>query len=148
MFRPMPFNLRENAEKGQEFINKVLEAALEHPLNPLDKVSGVLYPFKVDVIDYSDRYEIFAELPGFRKEDISVTYDEAHYFKIKAERDNLELSDARYLCHERKAGKVERTFMIDEVDEAGVKVAYENGILFIIIPKLETVNNRKEFDIQ
>ena len=51
MFRPLPFNLRENAEKGQEMLGKALESVMEHSFNPFDKVGGMLFPFRVDVID-------------------------------------------------------------------------------------------------
>ena len=56
MFRPLPFNLKENAEKGQEMVAKALETVMEHSFNPLDKVGGMLFPFRVDVIDCENRY--------------------------------------------------------------------------------------------
>ena len=55
MFRPLPFNLKENAEKGQEMVAKALETVMEHSFNPLDKVGGMLFPFRVDVIDGDER---------------------------------------------------------------------------------------------
>ena len=55
MFRPLPFNLRENAEKGQEMLGKAIETVMEHSFNPFDKVGGMLFPFRVDVIDGDER---------------------------------------------------------------------------------------------
>ena len=83
MFRPLPFNLRENAEKGQEMLGKALEAVMEHSFNPFDKVGGMLFPFRVDVIDCENCYELFAELPGFTKDAIEVSYNEDGRLKIR-----------------------------------------------------------------
>ena len=103
MFRPLPFNLRENAEKGQEILGKALETVMEHSFNPFDKVGGMLFPFRVDVVDSENSYELFAELPGFTKEAIEVSYNEDGRLKIKAERVDSEESETKYLCHERQA---------------------------------------------
>ena len=70
MFRPLPFNLKENAEKGQEILGKALESVMEHSFNPLDKVGGMFFPFRVDVVDCENCYELFAELPGLSKDAI------------------------------------------------------------------------------
>ena len=148
MFRPLPFNLRENAEKGQEMIGKALDSVMEHSFNPLDKVGGMLFPFRVDVIDCENAYELFAELPGLTKDAIEVSYTEDGRLRIKAERIVPEESDTKYLCHERKAGVFERSFLIDDVDEAEVSVSYEAGVLHVMLPKLEVKKSRRVFTIQ
>ena len=148
MFRPLPFNLKENAEKGQEMLSKALDAVMEHSFNPFDKVGGVLFPFRVDVIDTEAQYEIFAELPGFAKDAIEVSYSEDGRLKIKAERSASEVSEVRYLCHERRTGTFERSFFIDDVDDASVSVSYEAGILHVILPKLVEKQSRRIFTVQ
>lgn len=148
MFRPLPFNLRENAEKGQEILGKALDTVMEHSFNPLDKVGGMLFPFRVDVIDCENRYELFAELPGFSKEGIEVSYDENGRLKIKAEREAADFAEAKFLCRERKTGVFERAFLIDDVDESGVSVSYEAGILHVILPKREVKASCRVFTIQ
>ncbi len=148
MFRPLPFNLKENAEKGQEMVAKALETVMEHSFNPLDKVGGMLFPFRVDVIDCENRYEIFAELPGFSKEDIHVSYDEEGRLKIKAERVQEDFSEVKFICRERKSGAFERLFFIDDVDESSVSVSYDVGILHVVLPKLAVKKNCRVFTIQ
>ena len=140
MFRPLPFNLKENAEKGQEMLSKALDTVMEHSFNPLDKVGGVLFPFRVDVIDTETQYEIFAELPGF--------YSEDGRLKLKAERSAADVPETRYLCHERRTGAFERSFLIDDVNDADVSVSYEAGILHVILPKLAEKQSRRIFTIQ
>ncbi|SFT47030.1 HSP20 family protein [Selenomonas sp. GACV-9] len=146
MFRTIPFNLRENAERGREVLEKALEFMADQPFNPMGRVSSALSPFRVDVIDTETAYELFAELPGFYKEQINVSYDEHNYLRIRAERPESE-SQLKYLCHERRTGEYERTFLIDGIKEEDVSVSYENGILHIIMPKEQAKDNRTVFDI-
>ena len=146
MFRTVPFNIRENAERGREVLEKALEFAAEQPFNPLGRVSGALSSFRVDVADGEAAYDLVAELPGFYKEQITVSYDDNNYLKIKAERPESDMN-IKYLCHERRSGAFERTFMIDGIDKDGVSVSYENGVLHIVMPKLQAKENRTIFDI-
>lgn len=146
MFRTIPFHLRENAERGREALEKALAFVADQPFNPMGKVGGVLAPFRVDVIDTETAYEFFAELPGFYKEQINVSYDDDGYLRIKAERPESDMQPA-YLCRERRSGAFERTFFVDGIKKEEVSVSYENGILHIILPKEEKRENRTVFDI-
>ena len=40
MIRNIPFNIRNNAEKGRESIERMMDYLMEQPLNPIGKVSG------------------------------------------------------------------------------------------------------------
>ena len=146
MFRSMPFNIRENAERGRELLEKAIEFMADQPCNPIGRVSGALSSFRVDVVDVGGRYEIFAELPGFRKDQITVSYNANCCLNIKAERPESEL-EAKYLCRERRTGDFERSFQIDDVVEKDVTVSYDNGILHIVLPKVPEEENRTVFDI-
>ena len=148
MFRTVPFNLKGNVEKGQEAVERLLEFMADQPGNPMGRVSGALASFRVDVIDTEAAYELFGELPGFRKEQITVSYDEEGYLRIKAERQELEPEDVKYLCRERRTGEFERVFKIDGIDEDSVCVAFDNGILHIVLPKVSKDANRTVFDIE
>ena len=148
MFRTVPFNLKGNMEKGQEAVERLLEFMSDQPGNPMGRVSGALASFRVDVIDTEAAYELFGELPGFRKEQITVSYDEEGYLRIKAERQELEPEDVKYLCRERRTGEFERVFKIDGIDKDSVSVAFDNGILHIVLPKVSKDANRTVFDIE
>lgn len=146
MFRTVPFNLRENAERGREALEKAFEFMADQPFNPMGKVSSALSPFRVDVISTETAYELFAELPGFYKEQINVSYDDNNYLRIRAERQDADMQ-VKYLCRERRAGAFERTFLIDGIKKEEVTVSYENGLLHIIMPKEVKKDSRTVFDI-
>ena len=147
MFRNIPFNIKGNTEKGREVLEKVMDFALDQPFNPLGRVSGAFSSFRVDVTESEGRYEIFAELPGFTKEEITVAYDEDCHLSISAERLESEDDAVRYLCRERRTGKFERVFYIDDIAEDEVNVSFENGVLHIVLPKSSGDKNKKVFDI-
>ncbi len=99
-----------------------------------------LEPFKTDIKDLEKSYVIEADLPGFKKEDISVSIEDK-YLKIHAERNNsndTEDKDKGYIRRERSYGSFERKFIVSEdVDTSGIAAAYENGVLSITLPKKE-----------
>ena len=147
MFRTIPFNIRENAEKGRELMEKALDFAAGQSFHPFGRVSAVISPFRVDVVDTDASYELFAELPGFAKEQIHVSYDENNCLRIKAERPVPEMQ-VRYLCRERRCGDFEREFFVDGIDPEGVSAAYEDGVLHLVLPKVKEMDNRTVFTIE
>ena len=148
MFSDRSFNFRSNAEKGRDVLEKFVDMALDQSFNPRGKVSGALAAFRVDVIDADERYDLYAELPGFTKEEITVSYDEDGCLTISAQSAvETEDDDVKYVCRERKHGKVEREFIVDDIAKDEVSVSFENGLLHIILPKVSADANKKIFDI-
>ncbi|MBR2214326.1 MAG: Hsp20 family protein [Selenomonadaceae bacterium] len=149
MFHSIPFNIRGNADKGRELLDRLFEFAMEQPLNPVGRVKGALSSFRVDVTDTESAYELVAELPGFTKEEIKVGYDEErHHLTISAERPETETEGLKFLCRERRTGKFQRVFYVDEIAEDEAKVSYEQGLLKIVLPKAFGGKNQKIFDIE
>ena len=93
--------------------------------------------FRVDVSENEKAYTVRAEIPGVRKEDISVTIDDdtvAISAEVKNEKEvkNCE----RVLRSERTYGKVYRAFSLGQaIDEAGTSAKYLNGVLELTLPK-------------
>lgn len=148
MFRTIPFHFKSNAqEKSREVLDRFWDFAMEQAHNPASRAASVIFPFRVDAIETSDRYELFAELPGFTKNDITVAYEDESRLTIRAERPESEEADVRYLCRERRTGVFERSFEIDDINKESVTVSFENGILHVILPKLHDDANKTVFDI-
>ena len=92
---------------------------------------------RVDVKENADSYEVHAELPGIRKEDIHVHID-GPVVSISAERKlNKELKDGeRILRTERYYGKVSRSFQLgQDIDEARSGAKLVDGVLELNLPK-------------
>lgn len=148
MFRTIPFSFKSNAqEKSREFLDRFWDFAMEQAHNPVGRAASVIFPFRVDAIETADRYELFAELPGFTKNDITVAYEGESRLTIRAERQEPETEDVRFICRERRTGTFERSFEIDGIEKSNVSVSFENGILHVVLPKVHDDANKTVFDI-
>ncbi|HBC95246.1 MAG TPA: heat-shock protein [Clostridium sp.] len=93
--------------------------------------------FKVDLKENDDSYVIKADLPGVKKDAIDLSFDN-NYLTISAKREeNKEDKDQNYVRRERNCGELIRSFYIDNVNDKDIKASFENGVLEIILPKIE-----------
>ena len=103
---------------------------------------------KCDVYEKDGNYNIEVDIPGYRKEDIKIESKDG-YLTISAEKNYDEKEeDKNYLYHERKYGKVERSFYLGELDTDGITAKFEDGILKIKVPKIEEHENKKLIEIE
>ncbi len=93
---------------------------------------------KTDVHEHDDRYEVDIDLPGFKKDEISLDRDSG-YLTISAAKgldaDKTD-KDGRLIRQERWSGAMQRSFYVGRnVTEADVAAKFENGVLRLTIPK-------------
>ena len=93
---------------------------------------------KTDIREKEDGYELAVDLPGFKKDEISIDLSNG-YLTIQASKGlDKEQSDkkGKYIRQERYAGACSRTFYVGEdVEPEDVTAKFENGILQLSIPK-------------
>lgn len=92
---------------------------------------------KIDVTENDKDYQVHAEIPGAKKEDIHVTVD-GNFVSISAEvrKDREEKSGGRVLLRETCVGSVGRGFSLAyEIDDKGVSAKLEDGVLKLTLPK-------------
>ena len=93
---------------------------------------------KTDVRETDTTYEVDIDLPGFKKEDINVNYENG-YLTISTskglDKDEKDKED-NYIRRERYAGTLSRSFYVgDAVSEEDIHAKYEDGILKLSVPK-------------
>ena len=94
---------------------------------------------KTDIRETDDAkaYRFAVELPGFKKEEISLDIKDG-YLTVSAEKGldkDEEDKSGRLLRQERYAGACSRSFFVGEVKPEDVKAKYESGVLTVIVPK-------------
>lgn len=90
--------------------------------------------FKVDIIEKDDAYVVLAELPGYKKEDVSASLVD-HWLEIAATRNEEEVDeDYKYLRKERSTETLVRRMYLDYAVNEKVNAKLEDGILKIDIP--------------
>jgi HSP20 family protein len=106
--------------------------------------------FKTDIRDNGDSYLLEADLPGFKKEDISVDI-EGETLTIRAERtEEKEEKDGKgnFVKRERSYGSFSRSFDMTGIRTEDVSAAYENGVLKLTLPKKqETLPTSRKLEI-
>jgi HSP20 family protein len=92
----------------------------------------------VDVVETQEGYEVKAEVPGIKKEDIHISF-EGGLLTLKGEKkQESEEKDRNYHKVERAYGRFERSFRLpDGIKADAIKAKYDNGVLTIAIPKAE-----------
>jgi HSP20 family protein len=104
--------------------------------------------FRMDVTENDKEYQVLADLPGVKKEDISITISGnqvAVSAEVKHEKD-VEKGETM-LRGERYYGKIQRAFALgQEVDQATAQAKYNDGVLELTLPK-KTVAAAKRLQV-
>jgi HSP20 family protein len=100
----------------------------------------VARPFRpaFDVIEFPDRYEVVADLPGVNQKEVEVEFIEG-VLHVRGERAGDTLPDeARLYRRERVTGKFARSIGFrDDIDVDGIDASFHEGVLRVNVPKSE-----------
>ena len=105
---------------------------------------------KCDVYEKDGAYHIEADIPGFKKDEISVDCEDG-YVTISAEKntENEEKDEnKKYIKRERFFGKTVRKFYVGDVDSDKIQAEYKDGMLELVVPKEEKLPNKKSIEIK
>ena len=93
---------------------------------------------KTDIRDKDGNYELDIDLPGFKKDEISLTLDNGYLVVGARKMLNEEEKDNKgtLLRQERYSGAMQRSFYVgDGIAETDVKAKFEDGVLRLSFPK-------------
>ena len=104
---------------------------------------------KVDVSEKNGAYQVTADLPGVKKEDIQVAIDGAQVTLTAEVKREKEVAEGERVLHtERSYGKVSRSFALpQELDEDRAEAKFRDGVLELTLPK-KAAAARKAITIQ
>jgi HSP20 family protein len=106
---------------------------------------------RVDVSESDNSYDIRAEVPGFKKEEIRVSIDGNRVSisaESKREKEEKTGKGQRTLVKELYWGSASRSFSLPhEVDDKAATAKYEDGLLKLSLPK-KTEASRRNLAIQ
>ena len=94
---------------------------------------------KTDVHEHEDHYELDVDLPGFKKDEITLELQNG-YLTVTAAKglDQEETKKGKVSRQERYAGSMQRSFYVGEgITEADIGAKLEHGVLSVNIPKAE-----------
>ena len=101
--------------------------------------------FRMDVAENDKEYQVLAELPGVKKEEISITIN-GNQVAVSAEvkHEKEVMNGGTVLRAERYYGKIQRSFTLgQEVDEAAAQAKYNDGVLELTLPKKAVTTTKR-----
>ena len=101
----------------------------------------------VDIVEKENEYELEADLPGFKKEDVTVEFEKG-YLTIAAHKEKNVVEGAKQVYSERAYGKLRRRFYFGEIEDDKITANYENGVMKVILPKRVEKSTSRSIAIQ
>ena len=102
---------------------------------------------KTDVKETDTGYEVDIDLPGFKKDEITMRLEDG-YLTINAAKglDKEEKNEkGKFVRRERYAGNLSRSFYVGEdVQTEDIKASFKNGTLKLVVPKKEETKELPE----
>lgn len=110
---------------------------------PKDTMMAFDWAPTVDIAETEAEFQIKAELPDVKKDDVKVSVDKG-ILRLEGERrQEKEEKGKKYHRVERSYGSFLRTFVLpDNVDESKVRAEFKDGVLHVALPKTERAKPR------
>ena len=90
----------------------------------------------IDVYEEGDNIIVKAEIPGVKKEDISVSLSDDTLTISGKKSEEKEVKKENYYRKEIRSGSFSRSFTLPaRVDKDKVKATYKDGVLQLVLPK-------------
>ena len=120
---------------GENLFDDFMEDAFKSPI--FGKREKNL--MKTDIRENDNGYELDMDLPGFKKDEITVNLRDG-YVTISAERgmerNEKDEKTGKFVRQERYSGSCQRSFYVGEdVKQEDMKARFEDGILHLEFPK-------------
>ena len=131
-----PFKEFANLQERMEYFNRVLNGNSESEAR-----SKIDFIPTVNTREADDAYYIEIDLPGVKKENVSIDVND-NIITISGERKvDDERKNNEFYRVESIYGKFERSFTLpDDVDTDKIEAKMENGVLIVKIPKMQVVD--------
>tara|TARA_A100001515_G_scaffold141810_1_gene139305 strand:+ start:439 stop:927 length:489 start_codon:yes stop_codon:yes gene_type:complete len=138
-FNPRNLNKREFLTPFDELFNSMMDnmfPAFNREFGQDFFLQGA-YP-KCNVLNFDDKIQIEAAIPGLEKEDVSVEVIQDVLIIKANSKQRKDVSDAQYVKREVKRSAFSRSFRLDEnLDETSITANHKDGILTLTIPKVQ-----------
>ena len=119
-------------------IDRIFDNILPHSIDSENQVS--YFTPSMDVIEHASEYIISLDLPGVEKKEVEVNSSEGI---LTVTGDRKGLNSAKNTSHawqESQYGLFKRSFELSQpIQEDKIKASFKNGVLTLIVPKVEEV---------
>ncbi|GIN58979.1 heat-shock protein [Lederbergia ruris] len=150
----IPFNRKNRNVVGAKNPFNMIDDFFDEAFSdfPFIRRNFVMDHFKVDVRETDNEYLIEAELPGIKKEDIDISFNDDGRLSIAVNRnESIEEKDEdnTYIHKERRYGSMQRSLYLENAKPDEISAKMQDGLLKIIVAKEQTDNkNTRKVEIE
>lgn len=129
---------------------RALEKRMMQPFNVKEKEGGIsAFTPSVNTREGEFAYHVDVDLPGVKKEDIKVDVKDGT-ITISGERNfKEEVKEEDYYKVETRFGKFTRSFSLpDDADTENITASTDNGVLEVVIPKMDQSVKTKTIEVK
>jgi HSP20 family protein len=138
----------DELQRIRQRVNALFEEALLGSSLPVreEREPGTWTP-AVDVVETDDAYVLAAELPGVRREDVTVEVVDRR-LELSGRRQPVE-EGRGFVRMERSYGPFRRSFSFDQpLDPASVTATFERGVLTVRVAKRSAASGSRSIPIR
>lgn len=116
--------------------------------NDLEKPAKLERMMKCDVYEENNNYVIEMDMPGVKKEDLTLDLEKGYLtISYKSEK-NEESKNKKYIQRERHVySSCTRQFYVGDVDESNINATFKDGVLIVTVPQEEKTTTKKSINI-
>ncbi len=104
---------------------------------------GPVFTPDVDIFESDYEITLLADMPGVKPEDLNIDLRD-NTLTLIGETEEADFKEEEAISMEYEAGKYFRKFTLSEViDQSGIDATLNDGVLRLILPKVEKVAPRK-----
>lgn len=104
--------------------------------------------FRIDLKEDEKAYTIEAEMPGVKKDDITIDLDDGELTIGVAAREKVDEEGRKLVRNERRYSYMERSIFLPDAVDKDVEAKLENGELIITIPKEPSESRKTRIEIK
>ncbi|MEM1126393.1 MAG: Hsp20/alpha crystallin family protein [Bacteroidota bacterium] len=137
------FNPSSDLRRMQREFDRLFDGFFPTRLNNEDRESAVWTP-RVDLAETEAAYLVHVDVPGMRKEDFTISYEEGVLTVSGERKQEIRHDEANYVRIERSAGRFFRSFNLPKaIDADKIEATYTDGVLDLTVPKAEETKPRR-----
>lgn len=146
-------NLQHLFQQIEDNVGSVLSRIPTSMISPSSSVEGPSWLISTptaDVHETDSAYIIEAELPGIKKEDVSMELLDYHTLRLSGSfKEQKEERGKQYWTRERMAGQFRRTFAFpDSLQPDRIRASMDSGLLKVEIEKTGDGSSQKKLPIK
>jgi HSP20 family protein len=134
----------KNISTLQDRINRLFEDAFPRAADEEEGLATCAWRPAVDIFETDEGVVVQVDLPGVKKEDVSVEVKNNLLVIQGLRQVDVPLNEDRYYRRERSCGSFQRSFALrGSVPPDSIKATFKNGVLTVLVPRPEEEKPKK-----